>query len=73
MISPVNPLLPGVAKKLVMSTNSYADSRGIGRFPINLDGKERIGSLLAGAALVAAGLFRSGSARWVLIGGGQAS
>ena len=56
-----------------MSTNSHAGlslASGLGRFPMNLNGKERIGSLLAGTALVAAGLLRSGATRWALLGSG---
>jgi len=40
------------------------------RFAANVDRNERIGSLLAGAALAGAALFRSGSQRWLLLGAG---
>jgi uncharacterized membrane protein len=40
------------------------------RFHPNVGDKERVGSIVAGTALIATGLFRSGSARWALLGAG---
>lgn len=44
--------------------------RGASAFGINLDNKERVASLLAGGAMIAAGLMRRGAARWVLLSSG---
>lgn len=59
-----------------MNSNFQSLQQSIGRrlrrFRPNVGDKERIGAVFAGGALVVAGIFRSGSARWGLIGAGTA-
>lgn len=65
---------PGAAKHTGMSVHSLPGQQLItsrlSRFPMNLNNTERIGSVVAGGALVTAAVFRSGLSRWALLGAG---
>jgi uncharacterized membrane protein len=61
---------------LKMNSMSLSRPSSIGsylrRFRANVGSKERAGSLLAGSALIATGLFRPSAQRWMLVGAGAA-